>query len=129
MHLMRALVRRPGVSSMVLPAFAWQRLPNSASACFPAGQERTTPRIDPGRVSCQCAGTSREIAHGRYVGRPGEIPRHQRDRRMALMGPWGCAGPPPGGREAVATILYQRQARYFAIMVTGPNSGIKSVKT
>ncbi|MBL8514483.1 MAG: phosphate/phosphite/phosphonate ABC transporter substrate-binding protein [Betaproteobacteria bacterium] len=48
---------------------------------------------------------------------------------MALMGPWGYVlANHQAGAEAVATILYQGKPEYFAIMVTGPNSGIKSIE-
>ncbi len=47
---------------------------------------------------------------------------------MALMGPWGYVlANHQAGAEAVATILYQGKPEYFAIMVTGPNSGIRSI--
>ncbi|MBL8520211.1 MAG: phosphate/phosphite/phosphonate ABC transporter substrate-binding protein [Betaproteobacteria bacterium] len=47
---------------------------------------------------------------------------------MALMGPWGYVlANHQAGAEAVATILYQGKPEYFAIMVTGPNSGIQSI--
>jgi phosphonate transport system substrate-binding protein len=47
---------------------------------------------------------------------------------MALMGPWGYVlANHQAGAEAVATILYQGKPEYFAIMITGPHSGIKSI--
>ncbi len=47
---------------------------------------------------------------------------------MALMGPWGYVlANHQAGAEAVATILYQGKPEYFAIMVTGPNSGIQKI--
>lgn len=47
---------------------------------------------------------------------------------MALMGPWGYVlANHQAGAEAVATILYQGKPEYFAIMVTGPKSGINSI--
>ncbi|MBL8525888.1 MAG: phosphate/phosphite/phosphonate ABC transporter substrate-binding protein [Betaproteobacteria bacterium] len=47
---------------------------------------------------------------------------------MALMGPWGYVlANHQAGAEAVATILYQGKPEYFAIMVTGPNSGINKI--
>ncbi|HEX4859121.1 MAG TPA: phosphate/phosphite/phosphonate ABC transporter substrate-binding protein [Usitatibacteraceae bacterium] len=47
---------------------------------------------------------------------------------MALMGPWGYVlANHQAGAQAVATILYQGKPEYFAIMVTGANSGIRSI--
>jgi phosphonate transport system substrate-binding protein len=47
---------------------------------------------------------------------------------IALMGPWGYVlANHQAGAEAVATILYQGKPEYFAIMVTGPKSGINSI--
>ena len=47
---------------------------------------------------------------------------------MALMGPWGYVlANHQAGAEAVATILYQGKPEYFAIMITGPNSGINKI--
>jgi phosphonate transport system substrate-binding protein len=47
---------------------------------------------------------------------------------MALMGPWGYVlANHQAGAEVVATILYQGKPEYFAIMVTGPKSGINSI--
>lgn len=47
---------------------------------------------------------------------------------MALMGPWGYVlANHQAGAEAIATILYQGKPEYFAIMVTNPKSGIKSI--
>ncbi len=47
---------------------------------------------------------------------------------MALMGPWGYVlANHQAGAEAVATILYQGKPEYFAIMVSGPNSGIRNI--
>ncbi len=48
---------------------------------------------------------------------------------MALMGPWGYVlANHQAGAEAVATILYQGKPEYFAIMITGPNGGIRSIE-
>ena len=47
---------------------------------------------------------------------------------MALMGPWGYVlANHQAGAEAIATILYQGKPEYFAIMVTGPKSGIRNI--
>ncbi len=47
---------------------------------------------------------------------------------IALMGPWGYVlANHTAGAEAVATILYDRKPEYYAIMVTHPKSGIKSI--
>ena len=47
---------------------------------------------------------------------------------MALMGPWGYVlANHAAGAQAVSTILYDGKPEYFAIMVTHPDSGIKSV--
>ena len=47
---------------------------------------------------------------------------------MALMGPWGYVlANHQAGAEAVATILYQGKPEYFAIMISGPNSGINKI--
>ena len=47
---------------------------------------------------------------------------------MALMGPWGYVlANHQAGAEAVGTILYQGKPEYFAIMITGPNSGINKI--
>ena len=47
---------------------------------------------------------------------------------MALMGPWGYVlANHQAGAEAIATILYQGKPEYFAIMVTGPTSGIQKI--
>ena len=47
---------------------------------------------------------------------------------IALMGPWGYVlANNEAGAQAVSTILYDGKPEYFAIMVTHPKSGIKSV--
>ena len=47
---------------------------------------------------------------------------------VALMGPWGYVlAHNEAGAQAVSTILYDGKPEYYAIMVTHPNSGIKSV--
>jgi phosphonate transport system substrate-binding protein len=47
---------------------------------------------------------------------------------IALMGPWGYVlANHVAGAQAVATILYDGKPEYFAIMVTHPGSGIKSI--
>lgn len=47
---------------------------------------------------------------------------------MALMGPWGYVlANHEAGAQVVSTILYDGKPEYFAIMVTHPNSGIRSV--
>lgn len=47
---------------------------------------------------------------------------------IALMGPWGYVlANNEAGAQAIATILYDGKPEYFAIMVTHPDSGIKSV--
>lgn len=47
---------------------------------------------------------------------------------IALMGPWGYVlANHTAGAQAVATILYDGKPEYFAIMITHPNSGIKSI--
>lgn len=47
---------------------------------------------------------------------------------MALMGPWGYVlANNEASAQAVATIEYQGKPEYFAIMVTHPKSGIKSI--
>ena len=47
---------------------------------------------------------------------------------IALMGPWGYVlANNEAGAQAVSTILYDDKPEYFAIMVTHPNSGIKTV--
>lgn len=47
---------------------------------------------------------------------------------LALMGPWGYVlANHVAGAQAVATILYDGKPEYFAIMVTHPGSGIKSI--
>ena len=44
---------------------------------------------------------------------------------IALMGPWGYVlANHQAGAQAVSTILYDGKPEYFAIMVTGPRSGI-----
>lgn len=46
---------------------------------------------------------------------------------LALMGPWGYVlANHEAGAQAVATILYDGKPEYYAIMVTHPDSGIKS---
>lgn len=46
---------------------------------------------------------------------------------LALMGPWGYVlANNEAGAQAVATILYDGKPEYYAIMVTHPDSGIKS---
>ena len=47
---------------------------------------------------------------------------------IALMGPWGYVlANHVAGAQAVATILYDGKPEYFAIMVTHPKSGIRSI--
>jgi len=47
---------------------------------------------------------------------------------VALMGPWGYVlANHVAGAQAVATILYDGKPEYFAVMVTHPKSGIKSI--
>ena len=47
---------------------------------------------------------------------------------ISLMGPWGYVlANHQAGAEVVATILYDGKPEYFAIMVTGPNSGINKI--
>jgi phosphonate transport system substrate-binding protein len=47
---------------------------------------------------------------------------------LALMGPWGYVlANHSAGAQAIATILYEGKPEYFALMVTHPDSGIKSV--
>ncbi len=47
---------------------------------------------------------------------------------IALMGPWGYVlANHTAGAQAVATILYDGKPEYYAIMVTHPKSGIKSI--
>ena len=47
---------------------------------------------------------------------------------IALMGPWGYVlANHVAGAQAVSTILYDSKPEYFAIMVTHPKSGIKSI--
>ena len=46
---------------------------------------------------------------------------------MALMGPWGYVlANHEAGAQVVSTILYDGRPEYFAIMITHPDSGIKS---
>jgi phosphonate transport system substrate-binding protein len=46
---------------------------------------------------------------------------------LALMGPWGYVlANHEAGAQAVSTILYDGKPEYYAIMVTHPDSGIKS---
>lgn len=47
---------------------------------------------------------------------------------MALMGPWGYVlAHQEAGAQVVATILYEGKPEYFAILVTHPDTGIRSV--
>lgn len=47
---------------------------------------------------------------------------------IALMGPWGYVlANHTAGAQAVATVLYDGKPEYFAIMVTHPKSGIRSI--
>ncbi len=47
---------------------------------------------------------------------------------LALMGPWGYVlANHEAGAQVISTILYDGKPEYFAIMVTHPGSGIKSV--
>ena len=47
---------------------------------------------------------------------------------IALMGPWGYVlANHVAGAQAVSTILYDGKPEYFAIMVTHPGSGIRSI--
>lgn len=47
---------------------------------------------------------------------------------IALMGPWGYVlANHTAGAQAVATILYDGKPEYFAIMVTHPGTGIRSI--
>ena len=47
---------------------------------------------------------------------------------IALLGPWGYVlANNESGAQAVATILYDDKPEYFAIVVTGPKSGINSL--
>lgn len=47
---------------------------------------------------------------------------------LALMGPWGYVlANHEAGAQALSTILYDGKPEYYAIMVTHPDSGIKSV--
>lgn len=47
---------------------------------------------------------------------------------IALMGPWGYVlANHEAGAQAVSTILYEGKPEYFAIMVTHPQSGIRSI--
>ena len=47
---------------------------------------------------------------------------------VALLGPWGYVlANNESGAQAVSTILYEGKPEYFAIMITHPNSGIKTV--
>ena len=47
---------------------------------------------------------------------------------LSLMGPWGYVlANHQAGAEVIATILYDGKPEYFAIMVTGPNSGINKI--
>ncbi len=47
---------------------------------------------------------------------------------LALMGPWGYVlANHAAGAQAVSTILYDGKPEYFALMVTNPASGIKTV--
>ena len=47
---------------------------------------------------------------------------------LALMGPWGYVlANHSAGAQAISTILYDGKPEYFALMITHPDSGIKSV--
>ncbi|MCY7387123.1 MAG: phosphate/phosphite/phosphonate ABC transporter substrate-binding protein [Burkholderiales bacterium] len=47
---------------------------------------------------------------------------------LSLMGPWGYVlANHQAGAEVISTILYDGKPEYFAIMVTGPKSGINSI--
>ena len=47
---------------------------------------------------------------------------------LALMGPWGYVlANHSAGAQAIATILYEGKPEYFALMVTHPDSGIKTL--
>ena len=47
---------------------------------------------------------------------------------IALMGPWGYVlANHTAGAQAVASILYDGKPEYYAVMVTNPKSGIKSI--
>lgn len=47
---------------------------------------------------------------------------------IALLGPWGYVlANHQSGAQAISTILYDGKPEYFAIMVTSPNSGIKTI--
>ena len=47
---------------------------------------------------------------------------------LSLMGPWGYVlANHQAGAEVISTILYNGRPEYFAIMVTGPKSGINSI--
>jgi phosphonate transport system substrate-binding protein len=51
-----------------------------------------------------------------------------RETDLALMGPWGYVlANHAAGAQAIATILYDGKPEYFAIMITHPDSGIKTV--
>jgi phosphonate transport system substrate-binding protein len=48
---------------------------------------------------------------------------------IALMGPWGYVlANHEAGAQAISTILYEGKPEYFAIMVTHPQSGIRSIE-
>lgn len=48
---------------------------------------------------------------------------------IALMGPWGYVlANNQAGAQAVSTILYNGKPEYFAIMITGPKSGINKIE-
>jgi phosphonate transport system substrate-binding protein len=48
---------------------------------------------------------------------------------LALMGPWGYVlANHEAGAQAISTILYDGKPEYFALMITHPDSGIKSVQ-
>lgn len=50
------------------------------------------------------------------------------DTDIALMGPWGYVlAHEAAGAQAVATILYDGKPEYFALIVTHPDSGIRTV--
>ncbi len=47
---------------------------------------------------------------------------------LSLMGPWGYVlANHQAGAEVISTILYNGKPEYFAIMVTGPRSGINNI--
>ncbi|MGL5004533.1 MAG: phosphate/phosphite/phosphonate ABC transporter substrate-binding protein, partial [Casimicrobium sp.] len=47
---------------------------------------------------------------------------------IALLGPWGYVlANHEAGAQAISTILYDGKPEYFAVMVTHPSTGIKSI--